>query len=208
MTTFLPQRIQALTTLPLITSRILLKADPTFAVPNYGHFPRPRLWSSLPRYTMNMKNASDFNLKCHESLWPHLLVPFVQKWSEMLTDLHWQRWWIMTLNKDDDDNCSFELSEFRQPQLSKAELYQTRPVLKVYFSCPLPDVKNLQLQQHEWYILPLQHPNLSWKVLPNWLVLIASCNPKLRSPGTTSSKIFTTGFCLKTYPLYVCAQER
>ena len=39
--------------------------------------------------------------------------------------------------------------------------------------------------------------NLSWKVLPNWLVLMASCRPNVLSLSA-EGKGLTTGFCLNT----------
>lgn len=61
----------------------------------------------------------------------------------------------------------------------------------------------LPLWQWLWYRGTHAHTStyLSWNVLPNWLVLIASCSPKflaLFGSGSMSSKTFTTGFCLNT----------
>ena len=148
------------------------------------------------------------HFKCHEIHHLNLSLPFPSSiWSGKLTNYTWQERPWMTIFTPLSTHSSGYLSSQSRALPNKAwdkgfliTSHDPGPFLSTISNQPQSRWQGVSGMNN--YTLP-SPADLSWNVLPNWLVLMASCNPKFCSfePGATSSKTFTTGFCLKTYPL-------
>ena len=169
---------------------------------NYG---QPLTGSPGTRYTMNTEKCPWLHFKCHENDYPNLSLPFPgSKWSGRMTSYTWHEsheWWYLLPWAHKVQAISALKSRALPNKVvgQRFSYYLTWPKHQFQTDHKAGDTaKKCRLSGMNNFTC---FPDLSWNVLPNWFVLIASCNPKLVVPGAGSSKSFTTGFCLKTYPL-------